>query len=301
MSFDPGQKLNEVTGNISCAIFEGRIHLAHPIRVTTLISAPLRGLAGWMLLQYEPELFRNQFKPGQGGHRPGACLFQLASRPKGRQRHFRFRCITWDRNLVLGSALHRILPLAVGRPLGRGTTLIDRVTVGEVRQGTLLEMASGNRMKGEQYLVLVTPTMLRAGGGRWQGPDGMGVSQLTAAAVQRVNLLSRVYGGGQELDALEWQMLASGATVDYSSWRWQSSQRFSHTQKNAIKLSGVSGFCRLGQVPEALLELFSKVSLLHIGKHTADGCGRMGLVSASRVRIRLPSIRHKIVSEYRNL
>jgi len=287
MSANEENKLTELAQNLSCAIFEGTIFLTHPVRVTPLISAPLHGLAGWMLLEHAPELFHEQFKPGQSGHNPGACLFQLASLPDSWSSCFRFRCITWDRELVLGPTLQRLMPLAAGRPLGRGKSLIECVVVRNYRSGTLHDLTDGHGEEKKQYLVLVTPTMLKAGSGRWRGPDGLGVQQLTAATVQRLNLLSVTYGSGLELDPLVWQVQAAETTVDYSSWRWESPQRFSHTQKSAIKLSGVSGFCRVGEMSPALINLLTKASLIHIGKHTADGCGRMGLMPASLVRIRL--------------
>ena len=267
------------TGNSSDVIgsIKGlRIHLLSGVMrfdretpVRHLASATLRGLTGHALKRHCPELVDRLFKPGVGGQTPPAYCFQPLHRETGMSGGFPFRVITYDPGRELLPAIRMVLDHAGGIAFGgSGSTVAGVEWHDEVQLGF-----EGVADPGKfQKLTLATPLRLSVGDDMLT-EETLTLGHVVQATVRRLNLLSRVYGNGVELDGRYFLVGASFVREVERVLRSVSPKRWSSTQEQSIELGGVVGHLILRGMGPPLASLLSVAEVLGVGKHTAEGCG----------------------------
>ena len=268
--------LDALFDGLDCSILDGRVTLEEVAPVGRMATAPLRGLSGWLVLERFPEIAAACFKPGQDGNQPPAYAFQLRSEPRDRLAGFDFRCVTWDPGHRLADALCEAWRGAQGRPFGQGKARVKTVTVERRRDGVLRTLRPEPLVEACE-VALATPVLLKDGARGWLGPGTLTLPRLAGAVCRRLNALSACYGNGGQLDELALMAEAAGAGVARAELRWVSPERKSSVQGGVIKLSGVVGRFSLTSVPMRVAELLAAATLVHVGKHACEGCGRLAV------------------------
>lgn len=280
-----GTTIESVFEGLTCSVLDGRITLDRAAPLGLLATAPLRGLSGWLLLARHPDVVATCFKPGQDGNQPPAYVFQLATAPTGRGANIDFRCVTWDREHRLADALADVWPQAVGRAFGQGSVRIRSVELLGRRDGTLRALRP-EPVTGTCEVTLATPVLLKDGGRGWLGPETLTLTRLVEAACRRLNALSAGYGNGATADGNALADAAAQVSGVRANMRWESPERRSAVQDKVIKLCGVTGSYRLESVPQSVAELLAAATMLHVGKHACDGCGRIKVRERAEVHPR---------------
>ena len=263
--------------SLSIRSVEFDTRLDRPAPIGLMASAVMRGVTGWLLAEQFPAVADRFFKPGQGGNQPSAFVTQLLRRTKDR-RTISARFITFDRDGELADAFRAVLPLAAGRPFGAGMIRIASVHPAAV---TLIQPSPC--AESPCFVYLLTPVLLAGPGGSWLGPETLTFPALALGAARRVNTLSVCYGDGTLLDEADICRAAEKTHVISQNLCWLSLERHSTTQAKAIKLSGAAGGFAIGHMPSPLRSLFSLAMLAHVGKHAADGCGRVEFTTDRKV------------------
>lgn len=128
---------------------------------------------------------------------------------------------------------------------------------------------------------LQTPTYLKRAGARVDPST----ATLTAAALRRMENLAQLYGaavdGSGDRRALLDEAAHTDRHPDYRSWfDCQPVRRFSHRQRQPIRIAGVVGWFQ-GPVSDRVLDVLLAAELLHVGKSTTLGMGRVRVGAAS--------------------
>ncbi len=269
--------LGSVKG-LSIHLLSGVIRFDRDTPVRHLSTATLRGLAGHALRWFDPELVDRLFKPGVGGQTPPAYGFQPLHRETGMAGGFPFRLVTWDSGNELMPALRSALDeWAVGKPFGESGANVASFDWQD-EQKLVFEGVTG--ASPVQRLVLATPLRL-AVDETWLTERTLTLGHVVQAGVRRLNLLSRCYGNGIQLDGR--QFMASAACVRETdrSLRLVAPGRWSSTQGQGIELAGLVGHMVFEGMTNPLVSLISIMEVMGIGKHTAEGCGMMTLRDAA--------------------
>ncbi|MFC1707639.1 CRISPR system precrRNA processing endoribonuclease RAMP protein Cas6 [Planctomycetota bacterium] len=130
-------------------------------------------------------------------------------------------------------------------------------------------------LSGEAEVRLQTPLRLKSGG---RFARELPFDLLTLNAVRRVNLLARLQDSEAGLrDALLPRAADIGAVSAHLCWEdWQ---RRSARQQRAMPFGGVVGAVRFAGDLEPFSRLLRAVEVLHLGKGTAFGLGRIELAA----------------------
>lgn len=265
------QGLRRVVSRISISYAKGNVLFDGDAPVRQLATASLRGLAGHLLTETAPHLTKQYFKPGQGSHIPPAYLFQPLFYRSGPESGFPFRIVTWDREREFLPALIKALRQAAGRPFAESGA---RVSVVKFDPPEEYRFSGREYPDGRYEIFLHTPVRIKKGGG-WVSENEINLGYITLAAVNRLNILSEFYGSGEKIDPLPFMAEASLARELARKLVWEAPRRRSSSQCVNIALSGVVGSIYVRGLPPAVLDLLSLIRILHIGRHTSEGCGHV--------------------------
>lgn len=262
----------EIQAGLSLRVFDAELWLDRVCPVRRLATATIRGLAGHALIHRNPELFDAAFKPDH--NKPPAYLFQPVYLQEMEADAIPFRLITWDTSGELGEGVLNALSKASGRPFGESgaevTTCLHRAT-------HHLQF-SGSGYEPELDIVFLTPLQLRMQK-KLLTPETLSLGSILLAAARRLNLLSAHYGNGTQISPEYFQQLANGVRISHRRFSWKDPKRRSCTQSRVISLGGIVGSFRLHEPPPACLDLLATSEILHMGRHTAEGCGMIKILS----------------------
>jgi hypothetical protein len=127
-----------------------------------------------------------------------------------------------------------------------------------------------------QRVVLRTPLRLQQGE-RWLTEETISTAHLAGSLIRRLNRLSREYGNGLQLLPNEFIRQAELAVETERCLNFVRSARRSSTQRRDLDLSGLVGHISVHGLPASCSSLLSVGSIIHVGKHTAEGCGCLEL------------------------
>ncbi len=262
--------LMELLSGLHVQIAEGIVIFDRPTAVRHLASAALRGAAGYCLASHRPDLMARCFKPGQGGGRPPAGLFQPLHRRAATADAFPFRIVTWDpEGEFLTGLAEALVQSGPGRPFGGGDSLIAAVHIDGI--GDLVHQGLSSPAAAWR-LTLRTPVSLERQG-RLLNTDDLTLGHIVQATAWRLNLLSEHYGNRAQIDPSAWMAAASLTRERQRDLQWVEPKRWSSTQDRAISLAGVVGDLLYSGLTPELATLLLAASAFHLGKHTAEGCG----------------------------
>jgi hypothetical protein len=252
---------------------KGALVLDRPIPIRNMASATMRGLAGRLLVQYSPDVAAKWFKPGQDGDRPPAYVFQPVLNRAMEADCCPFRIVSWDPEGLFIPAVKAALSRSHGLPFGEGSARVIGVEWGETCG---LAFEGIHNPPPVQRVVLRTPLRLRRGN-RWVSEDTLTLGDLVFGLTNRLNRLSLEYGSGLQLDPEPFLAQAAQAVEVERELRFVKSARRSSTQQRDIDLSGLVGHLSFRSLEAGLSSLLSAGTLIHLGKHTAEGCGAIRL------------------------
>ena len=95
---------------------------------------------------------------------------------------------------------------------------------------------------------------------------------------RRLDLLGRVHGQGPlEIDYKSWLDLASEVDVipEQTSLSWQEWERYSNRQNTKLQMGGIIGQVIYQGHLKPFLPFFEMASIVHVGKATVFGLGKM--------------------------
>jgi len=277
MNFNGGgnDELNTIVRQLCVRTISGTVIMDGMAPIRHLATATLRGLAGHLLTETDPDLTRRFFKPGQGNHSPAAYLFQPLFDRAGTGRGFPFRLVCWDREGEFLPALANALRAASGRPFGESGARVAGIEIGPEEE---LRFSGEENPPEELRIVIHTPIKLKAGG-RWVGSEELTLGHLVLAAVRRLNALSEHYGSGEQLQEGFFLARASLARETGRNLRLVTPRRRSSSQGTYISLSGIVGWLKYRGITPVISNLLNTASVFHIGRHTVEGCGHVLLMS----------------------
>lgn len=250
---------------------EGEITFDRPTPLRRMCTATLRGLAGTRLIEESPEIFARAFKPVQGEHTPPAYLFQSRLNKHECAEVLPFRLITWDAEHKLMEHLMVALSHAKGSPFGESGSLVRTCTWSTpFRRPFTGWKARSSSLK----LHLKTPLQIRKLGRIVPEPE-LSLGHLVLSAQKRINLLSQHYGNGLSLPAGPFLEEAALARETSRHLREVLPMRRSCTQQNTISLRGITGSLTYTGISPMVTDLLSVAETLHLGRHTAEGCGQV--------------------------
>lgn len=263
--------LGGIHDGLELRMVEGMLTFDRPTFIRPMATATLRGLSGHAVLKYNPLAFDTFFKPSPQEDLPPAYLFQAMEKGGGKQETFRFRTVSWDPEGAWIDALQECLWMARGIPFGNSGARVTDVDWAEVYR---LRYASPSFDGDEMNLTLKSPLQLRRKKRRVRAEE-LTFGQLVRASVIRINLLSATYGNGLQVDPMPYlQDALDVRELDRQVFE-VSPRRHSCTQDNRIQLGGVLGTLRVCGVSERLSGLLAIAQILHLGRHTVEGCGRV--------------------------
>jgi hypothetical protein len=210
------------------------------------------------------------FKPADP-NQPAACVFQNLEQSFFEGDAFRFRIVTFDPELELLPALQRAMDHGIDYPFGGQEARLAGVDWDETVRLAFIGEADGT---GAQRLVLATPLNIRSVR-RTVSDEELNLTHLVQACASRLNTLSAAYGNGESLDARPYLAEAAFAREIDASLRYVAPRRWSTTQGKSISLSGVVGWINLDNIHHAITDLLFTANVMHIGRHTGEGCGRV--------------------------
>lgn len=270
-----GSGIEELISALNILSVQGVVSFDRPAPVRRLPTAALRGLSGHLLTARNPSLTGKYFKPGQGNDIPPAYLFQALSEREKVDRGFSFRIVTWDRGGELLPALMEGLGSSAGCSFAETGARVSGVEFGPMERLCF----SGVEDTGlPQKVVLRTPVRIKRKkrNGKfdgWVGVEELTLGHIVKAAANRLNTLSKFYGGGVQIDPIPFMAEASMSIESSRNLKWVSAHRRSSSQSRRIELSGIVGIMNYPRLSPGLLNLLSTVSTFHIGRHTPVGCG----------------------------
>ncbi len=266
------QALQDLLAGLRLRAVEGVAVFDRPTAVRYLASATLRGVAGYCLAAVRRDAVERWFKPGQGGSRPSAGLFQPLHSRATTADEFSFRIITWDPEGGFLEALVEALSVSgPGRPFGGGGSHLERIEFGslvELQHEGISESAPVWR------IILRTPLGIEREG-LLLGPDTLTLGHIVHAMVWRLNLVSEYYGNRARLDPVPWMAQASLVREHARRLEQVEPRRWSSTQNRGIPLTGIVGELLCSGLRADVASLLVTGAVFHIGKHTAEGCGQV--------------------------
>jgi hypothetical protein len=254
-------------------LVDGVLFFDRLVPVRNMATATVRGLAGHLLREHCPGVADRWFKPGQNGDCPPAYVFQPVLHQATETAQFPFRVIAWDPPNELIPALQASFEHVAGWPFGGGDVLVSGVEWTEVCR---LKFEGIYSPPDVQRLVFRTPLRLRRGND-WVTETSLSIGDITGGLVNRVNRLSREYGNGLQLDLMCFMQHAAFAVEVKRSLSFVRTGRRSSTQGQDVDLSGLVGRIVMRGLTPSLSSLLSVGALVHLGKHTAEGCGAFRL------------------------
>ena len=123
--------------------------------------------------------------------------------------------------------------------------------------------------------ALLTPLRLKF---HSQLQDSLPFHVLVRAALRRVSSVFAVHGGGEP--PLDYAGLTAGAErvqTRSCQLRWLDWERYSNRQKRRMMLGGMIGTVSYAGVPAAYVPVLEMAGLLHIGKQSTFGLGKLEL------------------------
>lgn len=123
--------------------------------------------------------------------------------------------------------------------------------------------------------TLLTPLRLKFHN---QLQDSLPFHVLVRAALRRVSSVFAVHGSGEPPLAYA-QLTAEAQQVqtNASTLRWLDWERYSNRQKRRMMLGGLIGTVRYTAVPAAFVPVLEMAALLHLGKQSTFGLGKLAL------------------------
>lgn len=268
---------NELTTGLRIHAVDGIVYLDQPMWIRRLVSSTLRGFAGHRLREHAPDICDRLFKPSGAMQPPSACLFQNLEQEAYEGEIVRFRIATWDQDLELIPAVQTVMESGRSQPFGGQGARLQYIEWDEtVRLG--FEGYTGNT--DSIRLLLATPVHLRVAK-KTVNEHRMNLGYLVQSCVHRLNSLSRVYGNGVCLEVAPYLAEAALVTEAYRYLRYVTPRRHSSTQNTGINLGGVLGTLEIAEAHHSITDLLYTANILHIGRHTAEGCGRVITIPAN--------------------
>ena len=253
---------------------DGVLHFQDPGYVKRLSTATLRGLAGHALCEHAPEMIDRWFKPVEHAEKPPAYLFEPLHAGGGVASGFPFRLVAWDPPGEFIPAVQRALAAVAGtRGFGAGNTAVLGV-----EWGTVCELCYEgiHEVTARVTLDFVTPLQLKYGA-LWLNERTLTVGHLVRAMINRLNRLSRWYGNGEQLDPQPFMEQVALMREIRRDLKFVRQQRWSSTGKKKIYLDGLTGQLTVANPSSAMVSLFAVAQILHIGRHSVEGCGQLVL------------------------
>ncbi len=273
---EPPDILSPLQSGLSLRMLEGELALDRPAPIRRLSSATVRGLAGTLLLRHNPEAFRGYFKPPASANTSPGYLFQPVLEREELGTFVPFRLVTWESSGNLLESFKSALDAAIGEPFGESGARVLGCSFSDTYS---LRFRGARDADHSLLLELFTPLQFRQNRRSLRAQD-LTLGHLVLAAVQRLNSLSLAWGNRILLDPSPF--LAASATCPVRDVRLHqvSPARRSSTQDESILLGGIVGSLLLPSPPKVLADLLSIGEILHLGRHTAVGCGKIRLRSA---------------------
>lgn len=267
---------SQITEALRIHVVDGIMHLDRPMWIRRLVSSTVRGFSGHRLREYAPEICDRLFKPVGEINLPSACLFQHLEQKAYEGEIVRFRIATWDSGMELIPAMQYAMEAGRGQPFGGQGARLQYVEWDEtVRLG--FEGYTGDT--DAIRLIMATPVHLRLAK-QTISEHKMNLGCLVHGCVHRLNALSRAYGNGVSLELEPYLAEAALTTEHHRRLRYVTPRRYSSTQDTSINLGGVLGTLEMADVHHAITDLLYTANILHIGRHTAEGCGRIITIPA---------------------
>jgi hypothetical protein len=262
--------LADLLGGLPLRLCDVEINFSRPALIQRLSTATIRGLFGKLLLQMHPVAAGRLFKPG--GNQPAALLFQPLHDREHRADSLHFRLISWDREVP--ALAEKVLANMAGAPFG----LADgpRVTGACIHEVCDLQFDPVPGDLPHAIVELVTPLHIRRAH-RMVTERELDLHCMIVTIVRRINQLSIYYGNKLQLDDSEYDFLASGTVEAGRQLETEHHYRVSGVQQQPILLAGMTGRLAYEVLPAPLADLINTASLVHIGHHTMEGCGRIAL------------------------
>jgi hypothetical protein len=268
---------DELTTALRIHAVDGIAYLDRPAWIRRLVSSTLRGFAGHRLREHAPAICDRLFKPVGEINVPSACLFQNLEQEAYEGEIVRFRIVTWDPGLELIPALQHAMEAGRGQPFGGQGARLHYVEWDEtVRLG--FEGYAGDT--DTIRLIMATPVHLRIAK-KTISEHKMNLGYVVQGCVQRLNALSTTYGNGVCLAVEPYLAEAALANEIQRRLRYVTPRRHSSTQDTGINLGGVLGTLDIADAHHAITDLLYTANMLHIGRHTAEGCGRVITIPAN--------------------
>jgi hypothetical protein len=258
-----------LTDGLNLLAVEGVMHLDRPAPIRRMATTTLRGLAGNALLKSAPTMFRAYFKPDSGGNTPPAYAFQPLHSTQATALSFPFRLVTWDPHGLLQGAMMRTLDATIGWAIGTSGARVASLDWSEPTRLRFVGLGMD-----QCRIVLHTPLALKIGS-RFINEHELGLEHLIHGAVNRINLLSTLYGNRIQLDEKPFIEAAAGALVTGRRLRLVDPVRYSSTQDNPIYLGGLVGWLDVEGIAPSVGDLLCAASAINIGRHHAEGCGHL--------------------------
>lgn len=259
---------------LQARMVEGVLCFDQPVTVRNMATATIRGLAGHLLREHRPNIADRWFKPGNNGDCPAAYVFQPMLEHSEMTQELPFRLITWDPPGEFIPALQAVMKDAAGRYFGEGDIRILGVEWTEICE---LAFEGVHNPPDFQKVVFRTPLRVKRGKG-WLTEESLSLVELANGLLNRLNRLSREYGNGLQLEALIFEQHAVFNMEVERKLSLVRSARRSSTQGQNVDLSGLVGHISFQGLTAAMSSLLSVGGIIHLGKHTAEGCGCLVLV-----------------------
>ena len=130
----------------------------------------------------------------------------------------------------------------------------------------------------KQELVFITPVLLTVSenGG---GAEGIRFQDIVKTLLRRLRDLKRAYGEGSDMGSVTEDMfrMAESVITKENSLSFEKRSRYSHNKKRNIPLEGVNGRVSFDGPYLPFLPLLFAGEIIHIGKNTTNGYGRMAV------------------------
>jgi len=288
-------------GNISVSRAQLHIRLASKGLEDSYLGSALRGLIGWQLrrlvclrngkVRCKQCIARNQC-PSYIIMEGKTPLPGLREAPRGYvlyPRRLGQGCASYIITLTLIGETMRFYPLVVralvnGQRAGIGRKRITYELKGIGRGGGcppetfLLAESVNNRplRSGTIKVKFITPLRLRKSG-RYIGE--FDAKFLLESTARRLEALSLLYAGGKRLGRDMWlalsDLFSKAPEPAALGTTWKEYSRYSNRQHRKVPMGGVVGWACYENPPEWFIRWLRAASVIHVGKGTAMGLGRI--------------------------
>ena len=267
---------SEVTtflGSLDLRLIEGTLFLDRPAPRKPYAASALRGLLGHLLKDANERTALDLFKP-QDSSSP-AFLIQFPEPVDSKSSpEFRFRIITWDRGGHLLDSLIRQTPLVSGRPFGPARA---KSLAFEPAESIIFSpfQAFSARFRIRLNSPLCLRRRVRGGNKTALPPHQLTLPILIRSIANRLIALAP-YGqyAPPTLDSFLY-LCHDLPSLPVDRLNTASIDRRSSTQRRSVPLRGILGETGPVELSETMQNLFAIAELLHLGLHTAEGCGHI--------------------------